>query len=192
LWKSTQTEQLEKHTHARLLFVSGEELRFVDPRTFGELWLSDPSLPEMSHIGPDALDGVATPADLAARFAGRTSVLKSLLLNQQVVAGIGNIYSDEMLWHARLRYSRRPDSLTHAAVARLHGAMKFVLREAVAHRGSSLSDQQYVDLYGNTGSAQLALNAYAREHLPCPRCEHPIKRLSFGGRSTFFCPHCQR
>ena len=192
LWKPDEHAELEKHTHARIHFVSGEELRFVDPRTFGELWLSEPDLPEMSHIGPDALNDLPTANDLAQRFAGRKSGLKSLLLNQQVVAGIGNIYSDEMLWQAKLRYSRTPDSLSKPAVARLHSAMKEILVAAVASRGSSLRDQQYVDLYGNTGGAQLALHAYDREHQPCHRCEHPIKRMSFGGRSTFFCPHCQR
>lgn len=192
LW-TPRDAPLAKHTHVRFTFAIGEhELRFVDPRTFGEVWWSPPSLPTMDHIGPDAWLDLPTPESLFSRCTGRRSAIKALLLNQEILAGIGNIYSDELLWRARIRYSRTPDRLTRPAWARLHAAMKEVLGEAIEARGSSLSDAQYVDLYGRVGAAQRRHDVYAREHEPCGRCGAPIRRRSFGGRSTFFCAHCQR
>lgn len=184
--------KVEKHTHARLFLDGGNELRFVDPRTFGELWLTSHDVPEMSHVGPDALTDFETVDEFRNALIKRKSAIKAVLLNQAVVAGIGNIYSDEMLWRAKVRYSKSPDKLTRPTIERLHHAMKEVLAEAVKNRGSSLADAQYVDLFGKTGVAQGRHDVYAREHQPCNRCEHPIRRAAFGGRSTFFCPNCQK
>jgi len=181
-----------KHTHAILDLDSGASLHFVDPRTFGELWVSTASIPELDHVGPDALDELGTVIDLRRRLGTRRSGLKAILMNQAVLSGIGNIYSDEILFQARLRLTRTPESLNRPALARLHQAINNVLTEAVERRGSSLSDEQYVDLFGKVGTAQASHCVYAREGSPCVVCERKIERVKFAGRSSFYCRNCQR
>ena len=143
-------------------------------------------------MGPDALNELPDAKALWERLRTRKSVLKTLLLNQQVVAGIGNIYSDEILWRARLDPDHTPVMLTKPALRRLYEAIGAVLNDAIEHRGSSLADQQYVDLYGRVGDAQRLHDVHAREGQPCPRCGRPIRRRTPGGRSAYSCPHCQR
>jgi formamidopyrimidine-DNA glycosylase len=180
------------HTHAVLTLDDGAQLRFVDPRTFGELFVTSASLPELAHLGPDPLSPSWTWRSLAAVLAGRRALLKPLLMDQRRVAGLGNIYSDEALFSARLRGDRPAGGLGPAEVRRLHRAISAILRAAVDLRGSSLADAQYVDLLGNTGGYQAEHRVYARAGRPCPRCQVPITRLRLGGRSSFLCPSCQR
>jgi len=179
-----------KHTHVRLALADGRELRFVDPRTFGELFVTTADLPELATLGIDALD-LDRPA-LEALLGARRGRLKALLLDQRVIAGIGNIYSDEILWTARLRGSRPANRLRPVEVGRLHDAIAAVLGEAVARRGSSLADAQYVDLAGQPGSYQEAHNVYGRAGLPCPRCGRAVERTVVAQRSHFWCRNCQR
>jgi formamidopyrimidine-DNA glycosylase len=188
---------LGPHTHVVWHFGGGPELRFVDPRTFGEVFVSTPSQPggvpdELAHLGADPFDATLTPATLATGLAGRRTKLKPLLLDQRFVAGIGNMYADEILWAARLGPDRPAAGTSRREASRLHGAIRETLTAAVAHRGSSLADEQYRDLYGEVGRYQARHNAYGREGRPCPRCGSPIRRLKAYGRSTFFCPRCQR
>jgi formamidopyrimidine-DNA glycosylase len=145
----------------------------------------------LAHIGPDPLSAQWSAAALGRALAGRTARLKLLLMDQRFVAGIGNIYSDEALFEARLRFDRPAGSLSGEEVARLHRAVRATLREAVRLRGSSLADGQYVDLFGAPGDYQSRHRVYGREGQPCPRCGGPVRRLSLGGRSTFFCETCQ-
>ena len=112
-------------------------------------------------------------------------------MDQKFIAGIGNIYSDEILWGAGLRWDRMSDSLTAQEVRRLYRAMMETLQEAVKHRGSSLADEQYVDLFGRPGEFQQFHNVYAREGEACPRCRHVVVRERYAGRSTFYCSACQ-
>jgi formamidopyrimidine-DNA glycosylase len=182
---------LAKHTHAVLSLSDGRELRFVDPRTFGELFVAASPVAALAHLGPDPLSAAWSSAVLGRGLAGRTARLKLLLMDQRFVAGIGNIYSDEALFEARLRFDRPAGSLSVEEVGRLHKAVRKTLREAVVHRGSSLRDAQYVDLFGAPGGYQNRHRVYGREGLPCPRCGGPVRRLSLGGRSTFFCEVCQ-
>jgi formamidopyrimidine-DNA glycosylase len=112
-------------------------------------------------------------------------------MDQRFVAGIGNIYSDEALFEARLRFDRAGGSLSREEVGRLHRAVRKTLRDAVSHRGSSLRDAQYVDLFGAPGDYQNRHRVYGREGEPCPRCGGPVRRISLGGRSTFLCETCQ-
>jgi len=159
-----------RHTHAVLGLSDGRELRFVDPRTFGELFVADSPVAALAHLGPDPLSDGWSAAVLGRGLAGRTGRLKLLLMDQRFVAGIGNIYSDEALFEARLRFDRPAGSLDRREVARLHRAVRSTLREAVAHRGSSLRDAQYVDLFGAPGAYQERHRVYGREGEPCPRC----------------------
>ena len=192
---------LAKHTHAVLGLSDGRELRFVDPRTFGELFVAPappggPGAPPgrpaaLAHLGPDPLSPGWSAAVLGRGLTGRTARLKLLLMDQRFVAGIGNIYSDEALFEARLRFDRPAGSLSGEEVGRLHRAVRKTLREAVSHRGSSLRDAQYVDLFGAPGDYQSRHRVYGREGEPCPRCGGPVRRISLGGRSTFLCETCQ-
>ena len=176
------------HTHARLRFADGRELRFVDPRTFGELFVTG-ELP--GPMGADPLDPGWRPEHLAGVTAGRQARLKALLMDQRRLAGLGNIYSDEALFAAGLRFDRPAGSLSGQEVSRLYGAIVETLTAAVAHRGSTLSDGGYVDLYGRPGAHQDHHRVYAREGRPCERCTRPVVRFRLGGRSTFGCPACQ-
>ena len=185
-------EALARHSHVVVSFADGRQLRFVDPRTFGELFVTSTDVPELSSLGVDALDPVLTVARLAELLGGRRGGMKAVLLDQRIVAGIGNIYSDEILWAARLRWSRRADSLRPIEVRRLHEAMVTTLGAAVEQRGSSLRDQQYVDLAGRSGTFQERHAVYAHEGRPCPRCGRAIERLTVAGRSHFWCRRCQR
>jgi len=184
------------HTHVIITFTQGGELRFVDPRTFGELFVSHPAedgteLPELAKLGFDPLEDVISWPDLARKLASRHTTLKTLLMDQEFVAGIGNIYADEILFAAGLRYDRGSDSLSSQEVRRLSRAMVETLTEAVKRRGSSLADSQYRDLFGEVGDYQGQHQVYDREGQPCRRCRNRIVRVKASSRSTFFCEHCQ-
>lgn len=189
------TEPHLRHTHVVLELSDGRELRFVDPRTFGELFVAPagaaPVPGVLAHLGPDALDPDWSSASLSTLVSGRRGRLKPLLMDQRRLAGLGNIYSDEALFSARLRFDRPAGSLSPAEVGRLHDAIRATLSAAIEHRGSSLSDAQYVDLFGRPGAYQFLHRVYGREGRPCPSCTHPVARLRVGGRSTFLCPGCQ-
>jgi len=183
---------LAKHSHVRLTLGDGRQLRFVDPRTFGELFVTSPDLPELAGLGIDALDPALTVAALSELLASRRARLKPVLLDQRILAGIGNIYSDEVLWRARLRWYRPAGDLRPAEMGRLHTAVHEVLTEAIDARGSSLHDGQYVDLSGQPGRFQERHAVYARLGQPCRRCGRAIERTTVAQRSHFWCRGCQR
>jgi formamidopyrimidine-DNA glycosylase len=209
------------HTHAVLSFSGRWDLRFVDPRTFGELFLAVPSsaevtaggtgkegstgehgsangfgaggaslVRELEHLGPDALD--VDQARLQAALAGRRAPLKSLLVDQRTLAGIGNIYADEICFDARLRPERPGGSLKRAELKRLTASVHTILQAAIVDRGSSLADEQYRDLRGEPGRFQLEHKVYGRLGQPCLRCGRQVQRARFGAKSAYFCSGCQR
>src|SRR5205085_9147088 len=136
-------------------FSDGGQLRFVDPRTFGEWFVADLVADDpVARLGPEPLDPRLTAARLGELLRRRRARLKALLLDQHFLAGVGNIYGDEILHAARLRPDRRGDTVTAEEVRRLHRALRATLRDAIAHRGSTLSDEQYRDLYGRAGAYQ--------------------------------------
>ncbi len=185
-----------RHTHVVLRLSGAAELRFVDPRTFGELYVVRPGhlghdAPDLAALGVDPLEDRLTAAGLARLLGSSRRQLKALLMDQRRLAGIGNLYSDEILHAARVRHDRPAGGLDRAEVRRVHRAMVRILGRAVELRGSSLADQQYVDLYGRPGSYQAEHRVYGREGRPCRRCATPIVRVRWQGRSTFFCPRCQ-
>jgi formamidopyrimidine-DNA glycosylase len=188
--------QLAKHTHVVMTFSQGGQLRFVDPRTFGELFVTafgelEHEVPELAHLGFDPFDSVMSWTRFGTLLHARKAKLKPLLMDQRVVAGIGNIYSDEILFSAGLRYDRTSDSLSSEEVRRLYRAMVETLQEAVKHRGSSLADEQYRDLFGEMGEFQKQHKVYDREGQACPRCRSTILRVKVNDRSSFLCPQCQ-
>jgi len=180
-----------KHTHVVIGFTQGGQLRFIDPRTFGEMFVTetdavDDELPELAHLGFDPLETGISVDRFAALLRQRSVKLKSLLMDQKFIAGIGNIYSDEILFHAGLRFDRTSDSLSPQEVRRLFRAVIEVLQEAVKYRGSTLPDGGFVDLQGNPGEYQEHHQVYGREGEPCPRTKKPIIRQRYGNRSTFY------
>jgi len=171
-------------------FSDGAELRFADVRKMGVIWLVDDPRRVVGALGVEPLSGRFTRARLVAAFARHPKApVKSVLLGQRAVAGVGNIYADEALWEARIHPLRPAASLTPAEVARLHRSIPSVLRQAIGNRGTSKTN--YVDASGEKGAHQFALRAYGRAGEPCPRCGTPIERMKLGGRGTYFCPRCQ-
>jgi len=193
--RSTGRKALEKHTHAVIKFQVGGELRFVDMRQFGELFVTAgdqlSGVRELQHIAIDPLEDSFTWQHFSENLASRRVKLKALLMDQKFISGLGNIYSDEILWAAGLRYDRSSDSLSAQEVRRLYRAMQEVLQDGVRYRGVTLEDETYKDLYGKTGEMQDHLKVYGREGEPCRRCRTPIERARWSNRSTFFCPQCQ-
>jgi formamidopyrimidine-DNA glycosylase len=186
-------DPVDKHTHVRLRFGTGPDLRFVDPRTFGQMWVTEPSggdIPELSHLGFDPLEDPDAAGRLE-RLLTRPTRLKPLLMDQSRIAGIGNMYADEILFAAALRPDRPAATLSVPEARQLHRSIVSVLKEAIRYRGSSLADEQYRDLFGQLGGFQKRHRVYAREGQACVRCDDTITRLRFGARSTFFCPGCQ-
>lgn len=176
------------HTHMELDLGRGVRLRFRDPRRFGGIfWLgADPARDD--RMGPEPL--TMTPQQLAAKLKGTKRAIKNALMDQRVVAGLGNIYVDESLFASGVHPLKRADRLKPDEIERLNKAIKVTLKRAIRHRGSSLRD--YVDADGAKGGFQHLHRVYAREGQPCATCQTPIKRIVLGGRSTHWCPTCQR
>jgi formamidopyrimidine-DNA glycosylase len=179
------------HDHVRLHFADGRHLTYNDPRRFGILRLGRlAELTELHNVGPDPLADEFSLGALAALAHGRKKPIKNLLMDQQGLGGIGNIYANEILFRAGLRPGRQARRLTRAELARLFESVRAVLGAAVDLGGSSISD--YRDAGGRPGYFQLHLTVYDRAGAPCPRCATAIKRVVHAGRSSFYCPRCQR
>jgi formamidopyrimidine-DNA glycosylase len=186
------------HTHVVMHLDDGNELWFVDPRTFGEVVVFDPDrvaeqIPDLAALGPDPIAEGLTVAQLRKILRARHRQLKPLLLDQHVIAGIGNIYADEILHAAGLRPDRLSDGLSTASERRLHRSIHDILGEAIAAGGSTLGDAQYVDLLGSGGSYQEDHHVYGRAGERCRTCGVGwIRRTVSAQRSTHYCPRCQR
>ncbi|MGB8261254.1 MAG: bifunctional DNA-formamidopyrimidine glycosylase/DNA-(apurinic or apyrimidinic site) lyase [Terracidiphilus sp.] len=177
------------HTHARLALDDGRELRFVDPRRFGRLELRDLQR-ETPFAAPGAEPLTVDAAEFIALFRGRRTPIKAALLNQSLLAGVGNIYADESLFRAGIRPRRMAGRLSRAELERLRQALRAVLHHAIRLGGSSVSD--YVDADGVRGFFQLEHCVYLRTGKPCRHCQTPIRRILVAGRGTHYCPDCQR
>jgi formamidopyrimidine-DNA glycosylase len=207
-----------KHTHVVFTFTQGGELRYVDPRTFGELYVSkvpsddDPpvelskfarlsiggdgtalrrAVPELAHLGLDPFEDQIGWDRFAAILRSRTTPLKAVLTDQDIIAGIGNIYADEILFSAGLRFDRSAETLSTIEIRRLHRAISEVLTDAIKHEGSTLDDEQFVDPDGKPGNYQQFHQVYNREGQPCLQCRQVIQRETVRGRSTYYCEKCQ-
>jgi formamidopyrimidine-DNA glycosylase len=178
---------LPPHTHAVLSLSDRRELRFVDPRRFGRLSVVTET---GGYIGPGAEPTTITADDFAQLFKGRKLAIKAALLNQSILHGVGNIYADESLFRAGIRPRKAAGRLTRAELDRLHKALQEVLAKAIQLGGSSVSD--YVDADGVRGFFQLEHKVYGRTGEGCLDCGKPLKKLVVGGRTTVYCPTCQR
>lgn len=182
---------LDSHTRVAFHLVDGRTLVFSDPRKFGRVfWLADPER-VLGRLGPDPLDDEFTPGRLGGLLSGRRVALKPLLLDQRVLAGLGNIYADESLFRAHLHPLRKANTLTSGEVESLYDAIREVLRQAIHNRGTTLEDARYRDAEGRPGRNLANLNVYHRTGKPCVCCGTPIVRILVGSRGTHFCPRCQ-
>jgi len=186
--------QGDKHEHVVLRFAEGRELRFRDTRKFGRWILTRNPDAHLARLGPEPLGSEFRAAEFAAAVRKHRRQLKPLLLDQTFVAGLGNIYADEVLWKARLHPRRRSDRLTLPEAGALHRAIRDVLRRAIRNRGTSLgmTRTNFRGADGRRGRHQLRLNVFQRTGAPCARCGSPIRRLLVAQRSTHICPQCQR
>jgi formamidopyrimidine-DNA glycosylase len=179
-----------KHTHVIFLLDDGRELRYVDPRRFGRMaFLAGPRLQqELLRFGVDPLE--STLEAFVTLIHSRRTHSKALLLDQSVIRGVGNIYADESLWRAKIHPAQRGASLKPAQIKLLYAKLQEILRKAIALRGSSISD--FLDSDGIPGDYQHHHRVYDREGKPCLRCKTPIRRIIVAGRSSYFCPKCQK
>lgn len=178
--------EVEKHTHAIVKLSSGRELRFVDPRRFGRLSVAQAGDFDATGIEPLEIKFEA----FSKLFRGRKTPIKSALLNQKLLRGVGNIYADESLFRAGIRPRRRAASISRDQLRKLHFAIQEVLKEAILLGGSSVSD--YVNSDGEEGFFQLQHRVYGREEQECLVCRTPVKRVVIAGRSSHYCPTCQK
>ncbi len=184
------------HTHVRLLLSDNNELRFVDPRTFGSVSVVEGTdvlnLPSLEHYGCEPLDKSFTPALLKEVLQTSKVPLQGLLMNQAKITGIGKIYADEVCYRAKLHPLKPADSLSDKEIKRLHSAITEILSAAIVARGTSNRDASYRDADGNHGEYQHQLKVYQKENHPCDQCGELIIFKPFAGRRIHYCPKCQK
>ena len=180
----------DKHTHVIISLDNERAIHYRDARKFGRFYLTAHAEEVIGHLGPEPLDPQWTPQDLAKAIRHRRAPIKSLLLDQRVVAGLGNIYTDEALFLAGIHPLRPGHTLSEEEIQALHHAIRQVLEEALAARGSTIAT--YLPPSQRRGEYQKRRRVYRRAGQPCPVCGTPIQRTRVSGRSTHYCPHCQR
>jgi formamidopyrimidine-DNA glycosylase len=183
------SEPHEKHTHVWMLLDNGRELRYTDPRRFGRMayLVGDAILEELKRFGADPL--LVSGSEFVTRFTSRHSRIKSLLLDQSVLRGVGNIYADESLWRAKIHPAKVATSVDPEKLKTLRRVLQEILQKAIVLRGSTIADFQDGD--GEPGEYQRHHRAYGREGHPCYRCGTLIRRTIVAGRSSYYCPKCQ-
>lgn len=186
---SDAVHDADRWLHFRLDLDDGCQLRFSDARKFGKVYLTDSLTRIAPNLGPEPLDDDFTPAELQARLAGRGRAIKALLLEQSVIAGVGNIYADEALFRAGLHPLRPAGSLTPTEIERLHRALQDALRAGIDNEGASVNWYRKPD--GTPGEAQRHFLVYGRTDEPCIKCGQPIHKTRVVQRGTHFCPACQ-
>jgi formamidopyrimidine-DNA glycosylase len=182
-------DDADRWVHFRLDLDNGHQLRFSDARKFGKVYLTDQLERITGALGPEPLEDDFTPDVLRARLAGRSKLIKALLLDQTFVAGVGNIYADEALFRAKIHPLRRSDTLSDDEIARLHATIRGALADGVAREGASVNWYRKPD--GSRGEAHEHLYVYGRTGEPCLVCGGPIHKIRVAQRGTHFCPHCQ-
>jgi formamidopyrimidine-DNA glycosylase len=183
----------DDYTRAVFPLDNGHELRWTDLRKFGTMWLVEDATMVMESLGPEPLDAAFTPEVLYERAHRRSAPIKSVVLDQTVVAGMGNLYTDEALHYAGIHPLRPANKLKRADYARLHTGITQALRMGIDARGSSLGTtlRDHINVDGVPGENQRTVQAYGREGEPCYRCGTAMRRIKVGGRSSVFCPKCQ-
>lgn len=192
LWTPPEGHEPDSHTHVVMRLLKGRELHFRDVRKFGWCRALTPeeldAMPFYAGLGPEPLEMAAD--DFLTRFAGRKGRIKGLLLDQRVLAGVGNIYADESLFRARIRPDASAAALGEKRLRRLFEAVREVLLLGIAQNGASISD--YRDARGDAGAFQNSFLVYGRAGRPCTACGATLKSTTVAGRTTVWCPRCQR
>ena len=185
------TDAPDAHLHLALTLDDGRELRLCDHRGFGEIRMLDSDGVDAldARLGPEPLGEAFTPDYLVGQLARRTALIKALLLNQTIVAGLGNIYVDEALWAAQVHPGRRANTLDRCQSEAIHAAVVRVVADSIPRRGTTFSD--YKDLYGMPGGNAAFLKVFHRTGQPCPRCGEGIVLIRAAGRGSSICPRCQ-
>lgn len=184
--------ELDNHTHVVLRLDNDQQLIFRDTRKFGRIWLLDPAGLALLYgkLGPEPLDDALTAEEFRTLLRTRKGRIKPLLLDQKLIAGLGNIYVDEALWLAQIHPLRTVTALSDDQIDALHAAIRDVLTRSIENRGTTFAD--FRDGWGYRGDNQHFLNVYDREGEPCLRCGTPIEKLVVAQRGTHICPSCQR
>jgi formamidopyrimidine-DNA glycosylase len=190
LYRPPLADPPDAYVRAVITLDDGSELRYADLRKLGQMWVVDSPEEAVGKLGPEPLDAAFTAAKLQETLSHRRAPIKAVLLNQRAIAGLGNIYADEVLFAARIHPRRLANTLTETETKRLHRAIRRVLNDALGNRGSSFRD--YVDAAGREGTHQLRVKVFRRTGQPCYVCGAEIARIKVGGRSTHFCPCCQK
>lgn len=177
------------HVHTTFLLSGDDELRFRDVRKFGRVYLTQKPVEILGQLGPEPLSESFTPRLLNEMLLGRRRVLKPLLLDQHFISGIGNIYADESLFHAKLAPNRLSNTISEDESRQLYSSIRKTLQFAVDRGGATISDYRQPD--GSEGEMQNSFKVYGKAGDPCRRCDGIIERIILGGRSTFFCASCQ-
>ena len=196
LTKTSASDGLASHTHVVIGFTIGGQLRIVDPKMNGEVFVASKEEFEKLRIEETAIDPLDnnqpfTWQQFSALIEGGNMKMKELLLDTRFFCGLGDLYSDEVLFGAGIRYDRPTGALTSQDVRRLYRALMEIMQDAVKARGTSWGDVEFKDLQGDPGQYQLDLKVYEREGEACRRCRNVIVKESFAGRYTYFCPQCQ-
>jgi formamidopyrimidine-DNA glycosylase len=196
LTKTSASGELAAHTHVVIGFTIGGQLRMVDPKMSGEIYVAPKS--EIHSDGKfrsfliDPLDNQPIPwQEFSSQIEGRSGAIKALLLDEAFICGLGDIYSDEVLFSSGLRFDRSSDTLSSQDVRRLYRSLVETLQDAVRARGTTYGEGRWTDLQGNPGMFQLEFKVFEREGEPCRRCRSAIVRERYGNRSTYLCPQCQ-
>lgn len=195
LLKTSAADGIATHTHLVVGFTIGGQLRVVDPKLTGEVFVVDRAgLERMEELRAFRIDPLDTPLawqQFSSLLQERHESMKELLVDDEFICGLGDIYSDEILFGAGIRFDHRSDELSSQDVRRLYRALMETMQDAMKARGTSWGDSEFKDLQGNAGQFQLELKVFEREGEPCRRCRHGIVRQRFNGRYTYFCPQCQ-
>ena len=196
LRKAATKDPIEKGTQVIITFTQGGQLRMLDAGTGIETWVTTPDdlleeVPELSHLGLDPLDEPISWTKFGHLLLERRAKIKTILTDPSAVAGIGAVYSDEILHGAGLRHDRISNELSSQEMRRLYRALVETLHEAAKHRGSTLSDGLYTDLAGKPGGFQDELKVYERDGQACKRCRSVVTKAKFAGKPVYFCPDCQ-
>ncbi len=189
LARADERNEADKWVHARFDLEDGRQLRFSDLRKFGRLYLSDDVGALLAHLGPEPLSDDFTLAVFRDGLRGRTRAIKALLLQQEFVAGVGNIYADEALFGAGIHPATPAGAISHAVAGRLRNTIREALRTGIRHEGASINWYRKAD--GGKGSSQEHFFVYGREGLPCRKCGTAINKIRLAQRGTHFCPACQ-
>ena len=193
--RATKRVPMTTHTHVVMTFATGGDLRFIDPRTFGEMFVTTADelgkVKELAHIAIDPLEDTFTWPQFSEVLASRAAKLKPLMMDQKFISGLGNIYSDEVLWGAGLLFDRMSDTLSSQEVRRLYRAIQEVVQDSIKYRGTTLGDEAYLDLFGKPGEYQKELKVYGRAGLACKRDRGQIVSVKVSGRNAYYCPQCQ-